>query len=503
MRPPGLLKPEDFENLTDDELHQVRRESDPGSHYRDWADLEVERRDRLKQQPAPRKWKFSDIPHPIQIGLMLLGIGVAVYFGLTKKEAPRPHAPAETAITSNTTPPPTKVDSGKTTETLSDKKPTVLEPVVRERVFSVLIPVNDGEGDPIPEYRPKVRDVGDVPPLISLYGDIHRYAKEIADQVNKPKSTEDIDRFLGETVRYFVFTTFGQLESDRTGISMDYRKGMKSIAISGIHPPNEIIYPAKSVVAALSSTMIGSVRSEIGYWQKTSDKFRVPAESKVKFTTTKDNGTNTYNVEISNPAVYAMTFRVNRTLLLDNRGFVPNGFDVTSETLPHIRTFTVAIKADFAFKRTMATDPVLQDEYIKWADGLFDGFAKLLQPSKDEVQKSVKQRALLLANKIQQFYLEQVERGRSIPVISPPRTKEDNDTNSKNEKDFHDSVVNQFREEFEADVQSIIEEIQRLGLDVTAIKMDNDARDYWKIPNVINDLRNLASQIDDNGNLIR
>src|SRR5438093_11994838 len=115
MRPPGVLKPEDFEKLTDEELHQVRRESEPGSHYRDWADLEVERRERIKPQPAPRKWKFADIPHPIQIGLMLLGIGCTAFclwlsFGRASPQVYRPSAPAESTTHHDigTTPPPSQ-----------------------------------------------------------------------------------------------------------------------------------------------------------------------------------------------------------------------------------------------------------------------------------------------------------------------------------------------------------------------------------------------------------
>jgi hypothetical protein len=71
-------------------------------------------------------------------------------------------------------------------------------------------------------------------------------------------------------------------------------------------------------------------------------------------------------------------------------------------------------------------------------------------------------------------------------VISPPVSKEDAETNSRSEKDFHDRVVNLFRQEFEADVQRIIDDTQNLGLDVTDIKRDNGGLDYWRIPDIVN-----------------
>ena len=80
MQKLGLLEPEDFKDLTDEELHDVKMESVVGSNYWIWADEEQKRRDRLRQQEQQqqkKRWKFADIPHPIQIALMVLGLIIA------------------------------------------------------------------------------------------------------------------------------------------------------------------------------------------------------------------------------------------------------------------------------------------------------------------------------------------------------------------------------------------------------------------------------------------
>src|SRR5438876_2128533 len=82
MQKLGLLEPEDFKDLTDEELHDVKMESVVGSNYWIWADEEQKRRDRLRQQEQQqqkKRWKFADIPHPIQIALMVLGLIIAAW----------------------------------------------------------------------------------------------------------------------------------------------------------------------------------------------------------------------------------------------------------------------------------------------------------------------------------------------------------------------------------------------------------------------------------------
>jgi hypothetical protein len=54
MRPPGLLKPTDFKKLTDEELHEVKLESLPGSNYWEWATAEQQHRDRLRDGVSTR-----------------------------------------------------------------------------------------------------------------------------------------------------------------------------------------------------------------------------------------------------------------------------------------------------------------------------------------------------------------------------------------------------------------------------------------------------------------
>jgi hypothetical protein len=48
MRPPGLLGPKQFAQLTEDELHDEMMGAEPGSNYFEWAKAELEHRDRKR-----------------------------------------------------------------------------------------------------------------------------------------------------------------------------------------------------------------------------------------------------------------------------------------------------------------------------------------------------------------------------------------------------------------------------------------------------------------------
>jgi hypothetical protein len=60
MRPPGLLKPQDFAQLTDEELHNVKLEGAPGSDYWEWAIAEQEERQRAVQNRKADKAPVQD-----------------------------------------------------------------------------------------------------------------------------------------------------------------------------------------------------------------------------------------------------------------------------------------------------------------------------------------------------------------------------------------------------------------------------------------------------------
>jgi len=254
---------------------------------------------------------------------------------------------------------------------------TPLSPLIKEKLFSVLIPFNDGEGDPIPQYRPK-NEPAHFASMALFYVRISQWAKSALDGRDKPKSVEDIDTLLQEVVRYHVFVACGELQSDRSGFEWNYKTGMKPIAIPALATPNRIDYPPKAIIENLSKTLMGRT-SEIDYWKKTTDKFSVPAGSTVRFMTSKEGNPGAYDLQISNPAIYTLTFTVQRTLLLNNYGFLPTGFEADADTIKHTRTFNIAIKGKFEFKRTTGTDPIVQEQYIQWTDGLFNGLGKYFE----------------------------------------------------------------------------------------------------------------------------
>jgi len=54
MIPPGLWGPKEFAGMTDEELHQVKMGSQPGSNYWEWATAEQQERQRKAQAGIPR-----------------------------------------------------------------------------------------------------------------------------------------------------------------------------------------------------------------------------------------------------------------------------------------------------------------------------------------------------------------------------------------------------------------------------------------------------------------
>jgi len=74
------LKPQDFKDLTDEELHDVKIEGIVGSNYWEWATVEEQRRERQKKKVSP--W-----PHPITLFLTSLAViisSLAFYFNFIR-----------------------------------------------------------------------------------------------------------------------------------------------------------------------------------------------------------------------------------------------------------------------------------------------------------------------------------------------------------------------------------------------------------------------------------
>ncbi len=65
MRPPGLLGPKQFAQLTDDELHEEMMGAHPGSNYFEWAKAELEHRDRKRQ--TEREQPMHSLPPGSQL----------------------------------------------------------------------------------------------------------------------------------------------------------------------------------------------------------------------------------------------------------------------------------------------------------------------------------------------------------------------------------------------------------------------------------------------------
>ncbi len=272
---------------------------------------------------------------------------------------------------------------------------------------------------------------------------------------------------------------------------------MKSITLPANAPPNFVDYPSEKVIEILSQTPLGTIKNVLNYWRTTPTKFRVPAGSTLRFLRTPENGADAYRIEISNPSTYTMTLSVLEGGTLTNYGFIPPQFEVTSETIKHIRSFTLLVKCRLEFKRTNETDPQVQEQYLKWAEGLFDSLRESIQgPPKPPL----KQQTLLLANRIQIFARQRAQIYIEQRILLYPDTASD----QQKRRDFDRETINQFNSGFGIEFNAVIGELASKGLDTTDVQ---NLRAAIGLPETVarlsEEMRRLASQIDDNGNLVR
>jgi hypothetical protein len=248
-----------------------------------------------------------------------------------------------------------------------------LPPLIKEEIWSVLIPFNEGDGDPVPTFRMAQTDVEKFPSLGLFYKRISDWSKSALEGRDRPHTPEAINSFLEEIVRYHVFDWIDQLQHDRYSQSWDYRTGAKSNAILANAPPDFVEYPRSKVIGLISNTPLGRVGDVMTYWRSRVDSFRVPANSTLQFLANRENGADTYRIQISNPSLFTLTLSVFHGMTMLNYGFVPAQFELTPETIKHTRSYDIVVKGRLEFKRFSGTDPLLQDEYVKWAEDLFAG----------------------------------------------------------------------------------------------------------------------------------
>ena len=369
-------------------------------------------------------------------------------------------------------------------------------PAVKEMSFSTLIPFNDGPGDAIPKYKVIGSEPHDFPSLGLFYARISQWANEALEGHDKPHSVDEVNAFLKEIVRYHILDWSTQLEHDRSGISWDYRTGMKSITFAAIAPPDPVDYPPEKIIELLSQTPTGAIRSVMEFWKTTPTKFRVPAGSTLRFVQSVENRSDAASIEISKPNTYLMTLSVLPGLTLNNYGFIPPYFEATSETIGHIRSFDFLVKFRFELKRNKATDTQVQEQYLKWAQGLFDGLRESIQgPPKPPL----KQRTLLLANRIQIFAKQRAQAYANQRILLYPSTEED----QRKRHEFDLETIREFNNALGIELNAVLGELASSGLDTT------DAQNLAAtigLPDTIarmsEEMRHLAWQIDENGNLI-
>ena len=117
------------------------------------------------------------------------------------------------------------------------------------------------------------------------------------------------------------------------------------------------------------------------------------------------------------------------------------------------------------------------------------------------ISHSLKQRSLLLANKMQLYIKEhplKVGPHMKDPLWRFQTSKEDPEVHAF-DQDFSEKTAS-LRKEFGGEIETINKEFNDRGLDTTSLRRLLDRDDMFQVPDA---LRRLAAQIDDQGHLLQ
>jgi len=235
-------------------------------------------------------------------------------------------------------------------------------PQVKETSFSISMPFNDANGDPIPERY-------DAPPMLcSTYGQLAKAALA-ADESGvappRPRSTEDVTAFLLELVQYRLLECVDALQNDAYGMEWQAGVGMKTTFKPGNIPPDLTSYPSGDILAVISANRFGRLKDRQTYWR--SRQYKVPEGTRIRFS--KEGVA--HSLVFDNPSLYTLALSVVPGISFGNYGFVPPGFTISPEAVAHTKTYQVVVKGRFEFKLRLEVDKAQREEYTKWADQLF------------------------------------------------------------------------------------------------------------------------------------
>lgn len=241
-----------------------------------------------------------------------------------------------------------------------------LRPLVIQDTFATSVPFTDGGGDKsIPPFDPLQLGYGVRDPAFVVTTKFSELAKLVPA---KPGTVDDIFGYLCELLQYYIFEYIYFAESELYGISWTAGEAQKSTVTPALTPPDNSLFSQDNLVKLLSANRFGKAR--LSFWND--KQLKVPQGTTIIFTDAPQ-----WTLQLSHSKLYKLMFSIRRGgLFLDNYGFLPPGFKVSPEDHVRTRSFPLVVEWRFEFYRTKDADPLQQEQYVNWAQSLFQRVRK-------------------------------------------------------------------------------------------------------------------------------
>jgi hypothetical protein len=262
-----------------------------------------------------------------------------------------------------------------------------LSPFVKEAEFRTQIPFPISEVAAPPYNQMESRTVppaelDDIPEerndfLINL-GLQAMHSRNAGD----PWGTDQIQESLGLALQFQIIRRIDFLQNGAIGTILEKGKSADFV-VSPVRPPDEAIYPGIQFLQSIEPNRLSKepfpqpgTSFIVEGWKIRG--YRVPRSTKITLHNISGKGKALkFSIRLENPSLYFLEISVEP--FWGPTPYLPYGY----HTYPgldasKINTFHYTVKYHFEFKRRQGTDILQEEEYAKWAEGLFSALRKNL-----------------------------------------------------------------------------------------------------------------------------